>query len=459
MPSDRTQTPRAIGLLLALLCACNTTEVVGTIPAGADLRDPSGSVDAFSGDAAGSVDYCAGSGPPILRSPGATDGGVGEKACTGRLAQVAFRYGLCTCAAFNAGAAVTVDSYDSQQMMSPRSLGGSVGVNGNLSTSSAVDISGSLWVGDPNGLNFTSVKIGQELRSAGSAVGSGSLTVGGDAFVNGDANTGGALSVGGVLTAPVGRLVAGNPGPQRVQRAPVSVAPPCDCSAANLIDVAGYVKAYSTQNDNQALPLDPERLHNFNGDVSLSLPCGRYYLTRVNGTGKLTLQINGRVALFVGENIEFSQDLTINLGPAGQLDLFVGGTLLGSAALRLGSPETAARLRVYVASTSSIALSGAVTLSGNLYAPLASLNVGGALTVNGALFVKNLATPAPVVIHHDAAIFRAGDACPAPPAACKTCRDCGNQACQNGACGSCTDDSGCCAPLQCKNGQCVYILG
>lgn len=441
----------------AALAACTSTDVVGTLP-GADLAGAGGA----SADAgAQSGDYCAGKGPPILISgngQGAVDGGGGQ-ACSGRLAAVAFRYGLCTCAAFNAGATVTVDSYDSQQAMTPRSLGGSVGLNGPMATNSLVSISGSLWIGDPGGLRFTSVSVGQELRSAGAAVGSGDLSVGGSAFVNGDASVGGALRVGGTLTVPAGSAVAGNPTPPRVVRAPVTVAPPCDCSAQNQIDIAGYVAQHRGRNDNQAIALDPERLHNFNGDATLALPCGRYYLTQINGNGRLSLQVDGRVALFIGGDVEFSQDLTVTLGAGGELDLFVAGTLRGGATLRLGSPQTAARLRVYVASSSSISLSGAVTLSGNLYAPLASLDVGGPLTVYGAVFVRNLATPAPVQIHHDAAIFRAGDQCPAPPAACTTCRDCGNQACVNGACGRCTDDSQCCAPLQCRDGQCVYVLG
>jgi hypothetical protein len=38
---------------------------------------------------------------------------------------------------------------------------------------------------------------------------------------------------------------------------------------------------------------------------------------------------------------------------------------------------------------------------------------------------------------------------------CSTCLDCNNQACVNGACGSCTNSSQCCAPLVCVGGSCV----
>jgi hypothetical protein len=41
---------------------------------------------------------------------------------------------------------------------------------------------------------------------------------------------------------------------------------------------------------------------------------------------------------------------------------------------------------------------------------------------------------------------------------CGTCKDCGNQACVNGTCGSCTTNADCCAPLICQGGTCVPLL-
>ena len=46
-----------------------------------------------------------------------------------------------------------------------------------------------------------------------------------------------------------------------------------------------------------------------------------------------------------------------------------------------------------------------------------------------------------------------GDAGPPPPG-CNTCLDCQGQACNGGACGSCSSSSDCCAPLTCLNGSC-----
>ncbi len=40
---------------------------------------------------------------------------------------------------------------------------------------------------------------------------------------------------------------------------------------------------------------------------------------------------------------------------------------------------------------------------------------------------------------------------------CFSCRDCGNQACVDGRCGSCTDSAQCCAPLLCLNSTCTLF--
>ena len=449
-----------IGLLGVLSLGCNANSSIGANNADGGEDDGgsgSSSPDFSTTTGGGSGDFCQGSGPPVLITP---NGGNAGQACTGRLAEVAFRYGLCTCQTLNAGAQITVDAYDSQQAISQGSLGGSVGINGQLATASLVTMSGSLWVGDPAGMNFTSVNVGQELRCAGSAVGNGNLTVAGNAFVNGDANVGGALTVGGVLTLPAGKLVSGTSTPPRVTRAPVSVAAPCDCSADKLVNVAGYISTYQQQNDNATIFLDVDRLKNYNGNTTVTLPCGRFYLSGINGNGALTLQINGRVALFIGGDLQLSNPLTVNIATGASLDLFIGGQLNAGAALNLGSQQTASQLRIYMGSGADINLSSNVTLAGNLYAPLSQLNEGSNLTVYGALFVRKVAISGQLTIHHDTAIFRAGSGCPSPTSTgCTSCRDCGNQACTGGTCGTCTDSSQCCSPLQCVGGKCVYTIG
>jgi len=42
---------------------------------------------------------------------------------------------------------------------------------------------------------------------------------------------------------------------------------------------------------------------------------------------------------------------------------------------------------------------------------------------------------------------------------CRSCQDCRNQACINGACGACRTSADCCAPLVCSGGTCIIIPG
>lgn len=446
-----------VGLISTLLFACNANNTIGSESGDGGDGSGTGSADMSGGGGGGETgDFCVGSGPPVLINSGS---GSATQACTGRLAEVAFRYGLCTCQSLFSGSQVTVDSYDSQQGMTPANLGGSVGINGQVSSGSPVSIGGSLFIGDAGGLSFTNVSIGQELRCAGSAVGSNDLTIGSNAFVNGDANVGGNLSVGGTLTLPAGKIVGGKTVPTRVVRAPVSVPPPCDCSPETRIDVAGYISQYQKQNDNASIFLDPDRLKNYNGNTTLELPCGRYYLSGINGSGTLNLQVNGRVALFIGGDMQLASTFTITIARGGSLDLFIGGQFNAGSTLNLGTPQTAAQLRIYMGSDAAVNMPANSTLAGELYAPLSSLNCGANLTVYGALFVRQVAISGVLTIHHDTAIFRAGTGCPMPSKGCTSCRDCGNQACSSGTCGGCTDNSQCCSPAVCVRGQCTFSVG
>jgi hypothetical protein len=42
---------------------------------------------------------------------------------------------------------------------------------------------------------------------------------------------------------------------------------------------------------------------------------------------------------------------------------------------------------------------------------------------------------------------------------CLSCRDCGNQACNDGVCGECERHSDCCSPLMCSGGTCYLVDG
>jgi hypothetical protein len=65
-----------------------------------------------------------------------------------------------------------------------------------------------------------------------------------------------------------------------------------------------------------------------------------------------------------------------------------------------------------------------------------------------------------VQIHYDRQVLAVGCNTPPPATGCTSCRDCGNQACINGACGPCTTNAQCCAPLLCDraSGRCGVVV-
>jgi hypothetical protein len=52
----------------------------------------------------------------------------------------------------------------------------------------------------------------------------------------------------------------------------------------------------------------------------------------------------------------------------------------------------------------------------------------------------------------------AGPADGGGPSGCQTCLDCNGQACVASQCGACTNSAQCCAPLECVNGTCGYVV-
>ncbi len=173
-----------------------------------------------------------------------------------------------------------------------------------------------------------------------------------------------------------------------------------------------------------------------------------------------------------------SAALTITLDPTAQLDLFVGGTISSSDTLSIGNINYPALSRTYVGGSGALSFSGGATLGSNLYAPNATVDWSAGTDIYGSVFCHDFNGSSRVAIHYDEGVLKQGGTCPPPggsssssggssggatssssgsgtPPSCGTCRDCGNQACVNGACGQCTSGSQCCAPLLCANGMCV----
>jgi hypothetical protein len=385
--------------------------------AGCSTKDIVASEHGGGGPDAGVSAYCAGSGPPVLVGDGITNGdgdGAPDNVCSGTIAVRTFVHALCTCEGYATSTMLTTDSFDSS--MGPYTPGGTaapVGIDGELMTSDKVEVGGGLTVAGAAGASLLA-----DLHAAGSLAVGGNLgtgvhvTVGADAQVAGNIDLA-SLAVAGTLTVPAASTVSGAVTAGQTIRAPVTVAPPCACAAKDLVDVAAFVKAHSTMNDDAAIGLDPARLDGYAGDVSLDLPCGIYYLGPVHGDGALTLRITGRVALLVDGDVTATRPFTAELvTDDAELDLMIGGTLVSNDTLTLGRADHPARTRIYVGGAGTIQLSGGSQLAANLYAPLAALAVSGGATVYGSLFARRLDQSAPVMIHYDVDVLRADVACP-----------------------------------------------
>jgi len=431
-------------LLLVCLVACTQVDVVAVRPDGSPpIADAA--MDAARDAQAG---FCEGGGPLVLV-------GDGRLSCSGAVAQTTFRYAICTCEGMALSAPVTTDAFDSREgPYTSGEGGGSVGTNGRFDASADVDVGGGLDVGG-SGLLFgsTDLRVRARLQSAGPLNGDGLLAVGGDASVNGDLRVED-LFVGGTVRVPADAVVEARGIDEAPRRASgsVTVAPPCDCAAERLLDIAALVAAHASVNDNDSAGLSPDALTGLTGDARVTLPCGRYHVDRIDGEA-LTLEATGRVALFVAGDLALGE-LVIELAPGAEVDLFIAGNVLGQARWTLGDVSQPANARIYVGGDGTLELAGGATFAGNVYAPRAELVTPAAVEVFGSLFARRIAASGPLTVHYDRALGATGEGCPTP-GPCESCLDCGNQACVAGACGECASDTDCCAPLVCAAGTCV----
>jgi hypothetical protein len=361
--------------------------------------------------------YCLGDGPPILVGDGITVGegnGSRDDVCTGEIAVRTFRHALCTCEDYVTSTPLGTDSFDSRLgPYAPGGRDGAVGVNGGALTSAALTIAGAFTAAGPAGAS-----LGGDLDAAGDlAIGGGlgagvAVTVGGDAAVAGDVDLA-ALTVAGTLTVPAERsLAVGTLAAAATERAPVTVAPPCACEPRDLVDIGAFVASHRLDHENAQIGLAPAQLAGYRGDVTLELPCGRYYLTWIEGDGALTLRATGRVALLVDGDLRMTRPLTLELvGADAELDLLIAGVLSSVDTITAGDPTRPRRTRVYVGGGGTIDLAGDSRFAGNLYAPRAAVALSGGATLFGSFFVRRLVQSAPVQIHYDVDILRANAGC------------------------------------------------
>ena len=442
----------------------------------------------------GTVPNCPAGGAPIIANPEA-----GAAGCAGNMAQVDFRWALCSCTNLDISAPLTTDGYDSTKGPPRGGLGGNVGCDDAITNwSSSVNVGGDLWAADagtfmPSGPGS---EIRQDLDLGGNINASSPFAVDENAYVTGTVS--GVTIDGGVS----------HPG---------AIAAPCDCAPSQLVPVGAIVAAHAPPNNDDALiGLDPSVVAAGGGPLRIDLPCGNYYLSGIMTSNPLTIFAHGHTAIYIAGDVVAGSPLAFQLDPTATLDIFVSGTITTSQLLTVGSPNYPALCRLYVGGTAKLSFSQNANIGCNIYAADSALVDWSATSaIYGSIFAGSFKASHNTFIHYDLGVLSAGSECPpgpgngspggssgvsgdsggsgsaatgsgssgvgsgasgssgtsgggsgsgaasgrvvAPPA-CSSCRDCGNQACIQGMCGACTQNSDCCAPLQCMFGTCAPYL-
>jgi hypothetical protein len=294
--------------------------------------------------------------------------------------------------------------------------------------------------------------IARDVQGGGDVSVGGIYQVGGDLFAAGNVTIqSGSLSVVGTVTVPSGDSANGVTAGGGVVHGPVLIAAPCDCSSP--LDVASLVAARKTSNDDAAIGLATTALEHPTGPVPL--PCGQYYVDGIQG-GTVTIDVQGRVALFVGGDLSVTQDFEVALDPGAELDLFIAGGVSIQGTTSLGDVKGPSRMRVYVAGT-GFTLSANASIGANLYAPSAVLQLASSFEMWGAIFAHDLQFSGDFTLHYDTSVLKV-PGCTPPGTPCKTCDDCSGAtpSCKAGTCTACATSADCCAPLECDSttGRC-----
>lgn len=366
--------------------------------------------------------YCSGSGPPVTVGDSVT--GVPE--CTGAIAEWSFSHALCSCKDVNVQGYLKTDSFDSTTGMYVAGqgvFGAAVGVNGSFIVAGVPDIGGSLSVGSPMGLVLAGAAIVHgDMEVAGNLTFAGYSQVTRDLWVNGNVTSLGVLQVGRNLHEPVGGLTIGVVSVGgTTSNTPLVLPEPCACKPSEILDIGAIVTQGQTQNDDADIGLAPNALDAVVGAADITLPCGRFYLDQIGGLGAVTFEVPGRTALFVGGDIASAGVLDFNVGPAGELDVFVAGNLIPTGATTFGNVARPAAVRIYVAGSSDVVLTGAGQFVGNIYAPNANAILTGYSDVFGSIFAGDFEAPGAVFIHYDRGVLDAGNECPPPPPPVSSC--------------------------------------
>lgn len=394
-------------------------------------------------------DYCAGLGSPVagdLLAPGP------DSASCLQPAPNVFRYALCTCSDLVFTGALTADAFDSSRApYASGQIGAGVGANGQLIVSAAIELLGALSVGGAGPLPITVAPfhVAGTLRTQGDlSITAPDVRFGRDLWVQGEILALGAnATVAGDVYQPPGRALAANltvGGTTHAQA--FELAPPCPCAPEARLDVAAIVARGRATADNRTAGIAADALYTTASRGPLELACGRYVFDGGSIDDDARIVARGRTALFIAGDLAISGRFAPDLGPDGELDVFVDGALLLAPGATLGDVERPGAVRIYIDGASDLLLPGPVTLAAGLYAPNATLYLTGAQDLRGALFLHALYATAELGLHYDAALLH--------PVHVAAEQACGERTPRGG----CSRDLDCAPPFICQAGSCSARL-
>jgi hypothetical protein len=406
----------------------------------------------------GSVD--GGSGVKACVSPTVTL--RGQQTCTGRLAANKLTNALCSCGDVQMSYDLTTHGFDSTQgpyqAGQPGDSGASVGINGRyIPSTGSTNVGGSLSIAGAGELAFTGLfAVRGDLYAAGNIAATGLVTVARNAWLGGSFSALGAFTVKGALHHAGSVSALPVLATTNTQQA-VTVAKPCPCEPSDLVDIAALVAFAKSSNDNDRLGISRDALAKVAGSTQLSLPCGRFYLSQIAGAGNVVVQVNGLAAVFVDGPVSLTGNLSFEIAPGGEVDVFVGQDFAVQGVVAMGSKERPAAGRLWVAGAQGITLPS--PWIGNLYAPKARVSATVGLEVWGSIFAGEFMGGLFANFVFDRSVMAAEANCTAPPPPAGLCNQCqwcaGESACVAGKCGLCQKDSDCCSLSVCSNGRCV----
>lgn len=402
--------------------------------------------------------FCAGSGTIVEIS----EISGSELFCAGDIAARAFGSALCTCDEVSLAGDLRTDAGDSSGggFAADSQGGGAVGVNLAYRVAGTSDIGGSLNSAAPEGISMTAgdnqirgdLKLTARFSLTGRANVARDAWIGGGLFGTADLTVGRDLLISGAGIVPPSVSVGGE-----VRELFEAIPNPCACGQDG-VDIDRFIDRAAESNENESEGLNPDQLAAFSGSERIELPCGRYYLRGVRGSGSLTLVARERTAIFVEGDFDVSGGVTVDAGSTGQVDIFVRNRFKVGGQANFGDVGRPAAVRVYVAGRDALEIGNRFV--GNVYAPQAELSFGTMFESFGAIFVRTFTGAGQASIHYDRAIQRGSSSCELPPPPnCSVCEGCsGESACVDDQCVACRDDADCCEPLICDQGSCRTLL-